>query len=394
MSHKRNLSSLTSCLVLVAVAGSLAAGCGEDGPGGSAGGGCDTIGARIAALSASAEALTELAGEIKVDVAEACAAIAGMDAPNTTPTDEQVRTLCQAARTAIEAEITGEVSITVVPPVCRVNAQAQLGCEAECQAEANLECDPGTIEARCEPGELSVQCEGTCEVGATCEGSATLEVACEGECSGVCEGTCSGTCKGECQGTCSAMNADGSCNGECDGTCEGTCEATCEGTCRGSCEITADAGIECSGEARCKGGCEGTATAPQCEATLEPPQCEGEASVDCTADCEASASLDAECTPAAIEIVGDVDATFAATLRAQLPVLITVAQRGEVAGTVVADLGADLTAVADDALSCTLQVGGSVITAFTAAAQASVEATASVSVSFEASASVSGSVGG
>ncbi len=392
MSHKLKLSSLVSSLALIAGASLLAVSCGDDGSGGPVD--CTVIGARVEALSVSADALTALAADIKVDVVAACAAISGDTPPGAMPTDAQLTTLCQNAKARLDAALNAEVSITIIPPSCTVNAQAQLNCEASCQAEADLTCDPGSVEVRCDPGELSVQCEGTCKVGATCEGDVNVAAACEGECSGVCTGECSGTCNGECTGTCTARNAAGDCTGTCTGTCEGDCSATCEGTCRGSCEITATGGVMCTGEARCQGGCEGTFREPKCEGALQPPSCEGSASVDCNADCEASASLDAECTPAAVEIVGNIDAALAATLRAQLPVLLQVAEKGIIAGEAAAGLVADLGSVSVDAAGCALEVGAGIVGDFTAAAQASVAASASVSVSFRASLDVSASASG
>lgn len=374
MSQKHTLRLLVCPLALFA-AGGLAVGCGDDPLGGDED--CDTIGLRVDALNTSVAKLEALADGIRLEVGTACATIAGEAMP-TNPSDSDVETLCDAATVAINANLTGSVEIVIIPPACSVNAQAQLNCEASCYAEAEVECDPGTIEARCDPGELSVQCEGSCEVGAKCEGSLDVAVACEGSCEGKCEGTCDGTC--------SVMNTEGECEGECTGTCTGEC--------RGSCEVTAEGGVECTGEARCKGGCTGTATAPKCEATIDPPSCEASANVDCSADCQGSASLDAECTPAGVEITGDVDATFAANLEASLPVLLAVAEKGTLglsaAGSIVTDMGG----LVGDVASCTLSVGASAASAFAASAEAAVTASASVSVSFQASASVSGSAAG
>jgi hypothetical protein len=381
MSQKLKLTSLVSSITLLALGGMVAVACGDKKPGEAS---CGEIGARVSALSESAAALEDVAGSIKVEVIGACARIAGMAAPTGDPTDQQVTDTCNLATTRINGAITGSVSVTVVPPTCTVDAAAQFDCEADCYAEAEVTCTPGELEARCEPGELSVQCSGKCEVGATCSGTApTIAVACEGKCEGTCTGTCAGTCDGECS---VALDSAGKCAGEC----TGSCSTTCEGTCKGSCEITAEGGVTCSGEARCKGGCDGTATAPKCEANLKPPACEGSANVDCSADCEGSASLNATCTPAAIDVVGTVDATFEADLKAGLPILLGVTARAELAGDAVADIGGNMADVAGSIGSCALELG-SVAAQFTAAATASVKAAASVSVSFKASASVSGS---
>jgi hypothetical protein len=395
MSHKRKLTSLVSGLALGALIASFAGGCGgEDGDDGEGGGTCGVIGARLDALKLSSDTLGSLALEIKGDVVAACAAIAGMPVP-ANPTDPQVTSLCQAASAKIDTELNANVQIVVVPPVCTVNAEAQLDCEGSCYAEADVSCEPGNVEARCEPGELSVVCQGSCEGSLSCEGSVEVAVACEGTCSGECTGTCGGTCKGECDGTCSGgTNQDGSCNGTCTGECKGQCTAKCTGDCRGSCEFAADATIECEAEARCHGECSGTATAPHCEATLEPPECEGSAAANCNADCEGSASLNADCTDAGIEIVGDVDASFATTLKAQLPALLVVVKRSELAGTTALHIATELPKLSADVTSCTLQLGGSAVAQLTAAITASAAASATASVSFKASVDVSASATG
>jgi len=379
MSQKLKLTSLVSSITLLALGGMVAAACGDKKPGDAS---CGEIGGRVAALSASADALTDVAATIKVDVVTACARIAGMAAP-TNPTDDQVTETCDAATARINAAITGNIKVTVVPPVCSVNAQAQFDCESECYAEAEVTCDPGEVDVRCDAGDLSVECSGTCQVNAVCEGSATVAVDCEAKCEGTCTGTCSGTCDGECS---VALDSAGKCNG----TCTGNCSANCEGKCNGSCTVKAEGGVQCSGGARCKGGCSVEGTAPKCEGTLKPPACEAAANVDCSADCEGSASLDASCTPASIEVVGDLQGTLEADLKAALPVLLGVTAKAELAGDAVANLSGDMADVVGSVSGCGTELLG-VAAQFSAAATASVKAAASVSVSFEASASVSGS---
>jgi hypothetical protein len=369
----------------------LVAACGDDG-GDGGGGSCAEISGRVEALQTSAAALTALSGTIKTDVIGACSQIAGTMPPTGTPTDDQVRTACNAAKVVVDAAITGSVSVVVVPPVCTVDAQAQFMCEGACTAEAEVMCDPGSVEVRCDPGELSVQCSGTCNVNAYCEGDVNVGVACQGACEGRCEGTCSGKCSGACDGTCmGTTNSDGSCAGTCMGTCRGDCDANCMGQCKGSCKVTASGGVMCGANARCKGGCTGTATAPRCEANLKPPACEGSASAQCNADCEGSASLKANCTDPSIEIVGLADVAVKNRIVAGLPKLLKVAAQGELVGKAVVDISGDFAEVAGDVVSCTLEVGASAVAAFTGAVQATATASASVSVSFEASASVSGS---
>ncbi|HEU4577535.1 MAG TPA: hypothetical protein VFS67_04725 [Polyangiaceae bacterium] len=382
MSQNRKLTSLVSVVALFGMTGLIAAGCGSDGGDGTTS--CGEISARVTALQDSSAALTAVAGNIKADVIGACAQIAGMTAP-TDPTDQQITDTCKAAQAKIKAALqaNAEISVVIVPPQCTVDAQAQLNCEGECYAEAEVECEPGELEARCDPGELSVSCEGKCDVDAYCEGSATVAVDCQAKC----EGKCTGTCTGKCEGTCSGSTDAG---GKCDGTCTGTCEADCMGSCNGSCQVKAEGGVSCGANARCKGGCTGTATAPKCEANLKPPSCQGSATAQCNADCEGSASLKANCTDPSVTIVGMADATLKADLEAALPKLVKVAGQGDLALEAVGNIGKGFADVAADVGSCTLQIGAAAAQ-FTAAASATAKASASVSVSFEASASVTGS---
>ena len=394
MSQNRKLTSLVSVFALFGVTGVLAAACGnkDNGDGTSS---CSTVSGRVSALQDSSAALTEVAANIKVDVAGACAKIAGMDAP-ATPSDNDVTTICNAAKAKIDAALRADakVSIVIVPPQCTVDAQAQLDCEASCYGEAEVTCDPGQIEARCDPGQLSVECSGKCEANAYCEGSVDVAVDCQAKCEGSCTGTCSGTCQGTCEGTCDVKNTDGSCAGKCTGTCTGKCDLNCEGKCNGSCQVKADGGVNCGANARCKGGCDVAGTAPKCEANLKPPSCEGNAKVDCHGDCEGSASLQAQCTKPTVDVVGMADATLATNLKAALPTLIQVTGKAKIAGDAVTKISTNMGKVAADVGSCVLDVGASVVSEFSAAAKASVAATASVSVSFSASASVTGSASG
>lgn len=371
---------------------------------------------KVESLQAAADALVEVAGEMKVSVGTACAAIAsaGGEDPGAAITadssDEDVQAVCGKAEAAISANLSaaGSVSLTIEGGKCEVAAEAQLNCEASCSVEG--ECNPGTVEARCEPGELSVSCEGSCAGGATCQGSAEVAANCEGSCSGSCEGTieggcegtCSGTCEGTCEGKCDGQDSSGTCAGTCEGTCSATCtgtctkpaaSATCTGKCTGECKLAADADIECGANVSCKGECKGTATAPKCEANLEPPECDLDA--DCQAGCKGQASLKAECTPPKVifNFTGDVDASFVAALEANLPALLNVVAQGELAVTAAADFSARFVDVAGEvvaAAGCVAKFGASLV----AKAEASVKASASVSVSVNASASASGSASG
>lgn len=378
MSQNRKLTSLVSVIGLIALTGSLVAACGDDGAGGGSGS-CGELSGRVSALTDSAAVLTDLAGDIKVQVATACAGIAGMAPPTGMPSDEQVTTLCNAATATLDATLTAQVSLVIVPPICTVNAEAQFDCEAECYAAAEVTCDPGEVDVRCEPGELSVTCEGTCEADAYCEATGGVAVTCEGTCEGTCQGMCDGTCEGN-------TASGGMCNGSCDGTCDGQCE--------GSCKIEAEGGINCGANAKCRGGCEGTATAPSCTGELRPPACEAMAEVDCSADCSGSASLDAECSEPEVRLVGVADAAVATRIQANLPVILEVAKKGTIALDSVGRIGTAVVDVGGDLAGCALEINAGIAAAFTGAVQATVAASASVSVSFEASASVSAEASG
>jgi len=378
--------------VLFGATGLLAAACGNkvDGEGGS----CADVSARVDALQTSAKALTAVSTSIRTDVVAACAQIAGMPAPTGVPSDADLKTNCDAAKLVVDGAIKGSVQLVVVPPVCTVDAQAQLACEGSCTAKADVTCDPGGVDVRCEPGELSVECSGTCDVNASCEGTAPdVKIDCKGECTGTCTGTCSGTCTGKCTGQCSVMNADGTCNGTCTGgTCEGSCTADCSGQCSGSCKVTTTGGVSCGANARCKGGCTGTATAPRCEGNLKPPSCDGSASATCNADCEGSASLKASCTEAKVDIVGMLDTDVRARLLAGLPKLIKITSQGKLAVDAVGTISKGFVDVGGQVGGCLTELGG-VAAQFTAAASATAQASVSVSASFSASADVSGSAG-
>ena len=377
----KGLKVITAPVVLAIAAGIAGAGCSQatDGTDGGLPGATCKLTARIKAVKASSDALVMVSGEMKASAAAACAAIAGMPAP-TDPTHDDVTNLCDAASAEITAQFmaAGDVSITIAPAKCTVNAMAQFDCEAQCQADANCMCEAPSIEARCDPGELSGTCSGTCEAGATCEGSADIAV----QCTGTCEGTCEGTCDATCEGNTDTSGTMGACNGNCTGTCDGTC--------KGSCTITGSAGVMCSGSATCKGGCDVMLEAPKCEGELKPGSCDCQAAAECSGSCDGQASLEAECTPPSVEITGSLDATFVTTLKANLPALLEVVKKGELAVQAAADVAADVGALAGDLqgnLACAANGAADIIASVSGAAQASV----SVNVSVMASAKASGS---
>jgi hypothetical protein len=348
---------------------------------------CDTkLVAKVEALSAAAEALVTASGELKGEIALACATIAtdmgqaGVPAVNGANTsDDDLTTACDLASasitTAINAGATFELMIT--GGECTVNASAQLDCEASCQVDAS--CDPGSIDVRCTPGNLSGGCTGQCDGSCEVQGGS---VDCVGSCSAECTGTCGGNCTGTCNGTQSG--------GTCSGTCVGKCDAECSGTCTGSCTYTAPSAT-CSGS--CTGSCDVAFTAPKCEGELTPPSCTVDA--DCQAGCKGDAQFSAVCTPPSVELVfaGTANANLQATLEANLPAILNGFQlKGELVFNAAGDVAEKFGAAVDAALStaaCAVTLAGNVA----ASAAASATASVSVSVSFNASASVGGSAG-
>jgi hypothetical protein len=349
---------------------------------------CGTdLNTQINATIRAATALEASANAIATSVAAACTNIAsdlGVTPQN--PTD--VESACQAADQAIADAITdGSLSITFVasPPVCSVDAQAQISCEAGCTVDAS--CNPGTIETRCDPGHFSVACDTECsaDVAVVCVADAGASISCEGSCNGICNGSCEGACEGTCEGTTGT-------GGSCDGTCNGTCSGTCNGSCEGSCEYEASASGQCDVDAsvRCRGGCEGSASLPRCEMVLMPPECELEA--ECQASCEAEASFKATCEPGRVHVVVDAgDATaLAATLEENLPALLAVVDGyvllwGNVEG-FAEDVG-DLYVALQDNLLCL----GARLNTLLEAGNSALNAASSVSVTFQFSACVSAS---
>ncbi len=385
--------------------------------------------ASVNSLTAASAKLETIAASMNAELIAACDAIAL--AGGQTPSANTLEAKCQAAKLAIDANLTAGVEVVISGGQCHVDAEAQLACEAKCDVSG--ECQPGSIDVRCEPGELSVECGGTCNVHAKCEGTLDVAANCTGKCEASCAGSCSGTlegsctggnctgtctteinasCSGKCTGKCdgvdisdascagvcngqcsttSSTTCTGTCSGTCSGTASGACHGTCEGKCTGTCEITADAGVSCGADARCTGGCTGTATLPQCQGELKPPSCTVNA--DCNAGCEGEAQFEVVCEPVAIEVVGTVDADFKAAFLAQVPKVLTIAAKAGLAVEAAGDVGDTFLKVAEAAVTvpaCVLQVGADIV----ASAEASVKASASVSVSFQASASVSASAAG
>ncbi len=384
MSKFLRLRSIALPAVL-AIAGAGLVGCGDDGTPGVE---CEgQLGAKVEAFSDSVDVLIKASTDMKAELGIACYGIAKDLGDNTVQDpgngqnleDEQLRTRCSAASTRLDAAVSaaGRLTITTEGGQGRVNAEAQVNCEASCSA--NAECSAGEASARCEPGELSVVCQGECAASATCQGSANVAANCEGSCDATCAGECDGTCAGDTDT--SEAGFKGVCNGK------------CEGTCNGNCKLAADANIECGAQARCKGECTGTATAPRCEVKLDPPECEIDA--DCSAACESRASLQAECEPlkVVVSFSGTANASLKTTLEKNMPAVLRIAGKLELAGQAIGGVGSAAAGVATEALAST-QCAAAVGTGFGTKMAAALEASVSINVSVQASADVSGSASG
>jgi hypothetical protein len=364
---------------------------------------CDpSVLARFDALSGAAAALVTAAGELKAEVATACANIAndlgqqGVPAVTGASTsDDDLQTACDLATAAINAAINAGASfeLMISGGECIVDAAAQISCEAACRVDAS--CDLGSVETRCAPGDLAGscpgQCAGSCEVqSGAVECLGTCRAECVGTCSGTCTGGCSGNCTGACDGQSSTGPCGGTCAGQCDATCSGKCGAECDGTCSGSCQYSAPSAT-CEG--RCTGACDVSFTAPTCGGELTPPTCEVDA--DCEAGCNGSALYSAVCTPPGVQLVfsGTPSAVLQATLEVNLPAIIDGYQlKGALVFQAAAGIATMFGGAVEAALSsaaCAALLSGDVA----AQASAVVAAAASVSVSFSASASVGGAAG-
>jgi len=352
-----------------------------------------TCGSADSGLNASIEVfgkavadLQAVETEVTGSVALACANIA-KDLGSTTvdpskysagskASKDDVDAACNEAKAKLSAALTaagsGAVTVNVVAPSCKVDASAQLNCQAKCNAEVH--CEAPDLKAQCDPGHLSGGCTGSCT------GSCTVEASASAACTGTCEGTCNGNCTGQASsGTGQATTANGSCNGTCDGTCQGKCtaeisgSATCSGSCTGSCDVEF--------------------TAPTCNIALKPPSCT--AAADCNGGCDSSASVKAVCTKPSVSVTltGSASATLKTTLETNLPALVQVAAKAKLAATAVEGIATG----AADVLAGMKAEGASCLSAaasFAGNASAAASSSVNVSASFSASASVSGTATG
>ena len=304
----------------------------------------------------------------------------------------QMKAWCDTAVQLI-GTVKGSATVTInaKPPACEASVSAKADCSAKCSG--GVKCDVKANPPTCEGGKLEVSCSGKC----TASGSAS--VSCTGSCSGKCSGSCSAEggveCNGKCDGTCTASGGgSGSgfdAQGNCTGTCKGTCSVTKPGvTCTGSCKGTCDAA--CTGTATAKAECDGT-----CDVGGEPIKCTGGTlkggcqvqDPQCSANCDASVSAKAQCTPPSIDITfsGGADAAaigkLVATLKANFGVVLEFKSRLELMAKLTGTIGANADAVASIKAACIPPV-----------IAAAGDAVGNVTAAGTATASLAGSVGG
>ncbi len=347
-----------------------------------------------ALLEASARfGVTSLA--LETELRSACNAIA-VDLGAASADD--TATACANASTAIDAAFAANASVNMtiefVPGVCSVAVQAVIDCTAQCDVNFDATATPPT----CEGGQFSGGCSGSCSGSCSVAGNASCSGECTGSCQGSCDATvsatCTGTCTGQCDGTCPG-EVDGTCNGTCTGTCNGSCSGTIEGSCSGSCEGSCSASCTASVSGSCEGSCSGS-----CDVDFVEPTCEGgtltvQASAECKSACESDASFDVECTEAELIVsyggqVGDggqLDA-LVATLEANYPTILAVAEKTAIVVGTATDLATQLSGATGTAAGLGLEASDCLVQAV----QVQVAAATSTSVTIEASVEVSGSV--
>ncbi len=437
--------TLAGCVGLIA----LSNGCSAANAVAGAAQGCDEFPGSVATLSLdgttqafvqSGADLTLIASSMEAAVMKSCIAIdtdlgvtdtwTAMAPTDGSAPDNEMKEACSQASTKINAILAAGASaqitcgLSVTGGGCQVSADVQAKCEANCSVSAS--CSPGSISvtARCSPGDLEVQCAGTCNAGATCEGTVTAPVVnCTGTCSAQCSGTCdvsasapsvdcSGTCGGKCSGTCDGVATPAGSSATCAGDCEGKCDAkctyksgavnahctgTCTGGCTGGCTATpGSAGISCGASVSCKGGCTGTATAPSCTGELSalPPSCN--ANANCEGSCQGHAEATASCTPPSVTLActgtatGDITKLIA-TLQTNLPILL---QAAETQGALAVKAAGHVATAGAAVVANITSTGGKALACASAAVSASAKASVSVNVSVSASASVGSSASG
>jgi hypothetical protein len=230
---------------------------------------------------------------------------------------------------------------------------------AAAELEANLQVSVSQetrLVTRYVPPECTSQIEFTAGIVAECEARVVTDVSVR------CEGSCRGTCSGACDGTCAARGADGQCAGACDGTCGGSCT----------------------------GGCEGYATV--------------DASAECRASAEIQASVHTECSEPRVEVVRENvtiidDSKFQramAAINAGMPTLLKVGAKAELVGRALVNwvsTGASLVRSSGQLVGSLGERGVCVAGQLAASVAAAVQIEARISISIQASASVSASAG-
>ena len=311
--------------------------------------------ATMRAFVTAAGDLQSIAARAEVEVGGACERMGrdlGITPAQMAPRQGQnrVAAACAAVSAKMDAILhaggSASIKAQATPPQCRVSADVEASCRAQCNASV----DPGSIKAHCQPGHLYGRCEGTCS----------------GQCTGTCNGECQGECVGQGQASGGGANAAGRCAGQCKGTCKGNCSADCHGNCN----------VEFK--------------EPKCDIAVQGPSASGH----CEGSCKAHADLTAQCTPPRVQIQASVEAgelgQLVATLRANLPALIEaeVAYGARIATDIqiLVQAGAEL----PRALG---QISAHAGACVAAAANAVLSAQASIHVSVQASASISAKAG-
>ena len=281
----------------------LFVGCGSSGDGDSDAAPCpDDVRARLDVLLPAIDALVASSSDICGKVASACSAmvvaLGGIPIAESDPFPEHASSLCDQATALIEplAQAPATLQLAAGDVHCAIDHQQQLACEPSCLADPA--CSVGSVESRCDATALAVECSGTCDAGATCEGSLEAPAACDGSCTGSCEGTCAGAAS------------------------QSTCATDCKGTCDGDCTLAA--AIACGSGVYCLGGCDAPGTGAVCEAALRPPACEVDSA--CETICAARAAFAATCTAPAVHLLGadGLEPEQIASLEANLSTLLRV----------------------------------------------------------------------
>ena len=293
------------------------------------------------AASGALADVTQSCRSIAIDLGASTADQAAVEGPGAT--EEKIADgWCTLAATKIQAALAGSTTtINYKAPTCEASVNAKAACNAECSGKAA--CDIKAKPPVCKGGELIVECKGKCDVT-----PASVSIKCTGKCEGKCSGKCSAsatapsvTCDGTCQGTCAAnatagntgIQSDGSCKGSCTGSCTtrpgavaASCEGECSGTCDAACNVTST-----GGSVRCSGKCDADFTPISCEGGTLEGGCDVD--VKCDASCKASVEATAKCEAPILDIKTDTSklATLMATLKSNLPTLLTVLDaRGQV----------------------------------------------------------------